>query len=163
MLNDDHQSNNMRNNQLLNFSFIVLIVNFILDILITLVNIFVRDNYLNQLISFSIQNILIFVILMIFVLIASTIPIIIGQKYKNWDESKQTQVFFNLLAVFSIISISIVSVIIYFNVYTSYSVLMNPFLVDKSSLLYTLGHLWWFFSINLGLILIFLLYIYLES
>ncbi len=136
----------------------ILLLNLILDALLTLVNIFTVSNYAHELLEFGVQNVLIFVILMIFVLILTIIPIIIGQNYKNWSEEKQTKVFLKILSILSISSITFLSIIIYATIYQSY-----PILMGSNTIFNPFYRVWWYFSFNLGPILIFLLFIYLES
>lgn len=144
--------------------FYLLIVNFAIDILMTLLNIFFTPNYFSELLYFGAQNALIFIVVMIITLLFTIIPIIFGQKYKEWSEEKQTKVFFKILTIISVTLISLASFIVYFTIYSQYPILMNPFRISSSNqILSILSPFWWFFSFNVGIILIFLLYIYLES
>ena len=158
MLNDKQSENTIRINRIFHVLMYILLLNLILDGIITFANVFTISNYLSELLTFGIQNILLFSVLMIFVLIMSIIPVIAGQNYKNWSEDKQTKVFFKLLTILSLTSITIVSIIIYLTLYLSYPILTNSY-----SMLSPFYQIWWYFSFNLGPILIFLLYIYLES
>ena len=158
MLNDKQSENTIRINRIFHVLMYILLLNLILDGIITFANVFTISDYFSELLAFGIQNILLFSVLMIFVLITSIIPVIVGQNYKNWSEDKQTKVFFKLLTILSLTSITIVSIIIYLTLYLSYPILTNTY-----SMFSPFYQIWWYFSFNLGPILIFLLYIYLES
>ena len=135
--------------------FYLLIVNIAVDILMTLLNIFFTPNYFSELLYFSLQNILIFIVVMIFTLIFTIIPVIIGQRYKEWSEEKQTRVFFKILTIISVTLVSIASFGIYFTIYTNYPILMNPFRINTSNQIVSfLSPFWCFFSFNVGIILI---------
>ena len=163
MLNDEHNVGNNRTKEL-QIVFYLLIVNLVVDALITSVNIFFTPDYFSQLLRFSLRNILVFVVVMILILILTIIPVIIGQRYKEWSEDKQTAIFFKTLTIISVSIIGLASFGIYFTIYADYPLLMNPLLMnDSNQIISLLSPFWWFFSYNLGLILIFLLYIYLES
>lgn len=159
MLNGEHNAGNaIKFNKALRGVMYFLLLNLIIDIIITFISVLTISNYLNELVAFGVQNVLIFVVLMIIILIFTIIPIIIGQNYKQWSEEKQTAIFFKLLAVLCMISITLVSIIIYSTLYMNY-----PTLIGSQSMVSVFYRIWWYFSFNLGPILIFLLYIYLES
>ena len=159
MLNDGRNTENtLRLNKLLHLAMYFLILNLLVDAVITLVNIVTVSDYVRQFLIFGIQNVLLYVISMIVVLIVTIIPVIFGQKYKDWSEDKQTRIFFKLLAFLSVSAITILSIIIFLTMYTSY-----PLLLGSKTVLTPFYKIWWYFSFNLGPILIFLLYIYLES
>lgn len=159
MLNDGRNTEaTLRLNKALHFIMYFLILNLVVDAIITFVNIVTVSDYVRQFLLFGIQNVLLYVISMIVVLIVTIIPVIFGQKYKDWSEDKQTRIFFRLLAVLSISAITILSIIIFLTLYTSY-----PLLIGSKTVLTPFYRVWWYFSFNLGPILIFLLYIYLES
>ncbi len=159
MLNDEHNSEStLKINRLLHVLMYFLALNLVVDLIVTLVNIITVPEYLRQFLLFGIQNVLIFVVLMILVLIVTIIPIIVGQRYQNWSEDKQTKVFFKVLAILSVSTITLLSIIIYLTLYSSY-----PLLIGSQTMITPLYRVWWYFSFNLGPILIFLLYIYLES
>ena len=153
-----------KNTKGLQVLFYLLLANVALDIIITVINIIGITDYFNELISFSIRNVLIFAVVLIITLILTIIPVVIGQEYKNWSEEKQTRVFFKLLTALSLTMLGLASIVIYTVIYPNYPLLMNPFSVNTTnSFLLVFSPIWWFFSFNVGLILIFLLYIYLES
>lgn len=159
MLNDERNSEGtLKLNRSLHTVMYFLVLNLFVDLIVTLVNIIAIPDYLNEFLLFIVQNILLYVISMIIVLIITIFPIIIGQKYKDWSEDKQTMVFFKLLAIFSVTTITLLSIVIYLTLYTSF-----PLLLGSQSMLTPFYRIWWYFSFNLGPILIFLLYIYLES
>ena len=163
MLNDASMGTN-KYTRGLQVLFYLLLANFILVLLITVINIFGITDYASELISFAIRNILIFAVVLILTLMVTIVPVIVGQNYKNWSEDKQTRIFFKLLTSLSLTTIGLSSIFIYIFIYRDYTLLMNPFSVNNAnSFLLLISPLWWFFSFNLGLILIFLLYIYLES
>lgn len=165
MLNDANGANmNSKLTRGFHFIFYLLIVNVLFDIIITIINVFGVNDYLSQLIAFSVKNIVIFVVVLIVTITLTIIPVVIGQRYNQWSEDKQTRMFFKILTGMSLSSITLASIFVYFVFYPSYNLLMNPFSLNSAnSFLLLISPIWWFFSFNLGFILIFLLYIYLES
>ena len=159
MLNGDHSTaGTIKINKALHGVMYLLLLNLILDIIVTIFSILTVTDYFYELFAFGVQNVLVFAVLMIIILIFTIIPIIIGQNYKQWSEDKQTDIFFKLLSILSIVSITLMSVVIYSTLYMSYPTLIGP-----HSMTSNFYRIWWYFSFNLGPILIFLLYIYLES
>ena len=164
MLNDEHLGTNSNKVKGLQVIFYLLIVNLIFNTIITLVNCFVIPNYFSELLSFSLVNVLSFTIVLIITMIITIIPVFVGQQYRNWSEDFALKFFFKTLTILSLSLISLVSIAIYFTLFSNYPLLDNPFSFSNSNqVLSILSPFWWFFSYNVGLILIFLLYIYLES
>lgn len=142
----------------------LLIINFIFDLVLTLVNCIIIPNYFSELLYFSLLNVVVFSVVLILVMIITIIPVIYGQQYKDWSDEFALKFFFRMLAILSVTIISIASIIIFLTLYSNYPTLDNPFSLSNSSRILTvLSPFWWFFSFNVGIILIFLLYIYLES
>ena len=141
---------------------ILLFFNIIFVILLTILNSIFIQNYFSQLLMLVYSSI-VYVIILLFLLFFSVIPIIIGQKYYDWDEKKQTRVFFNFFTIFGIIIVSLTSIIIYFMVIPKLEKLFDPYnFLYSNDLLNAIFPIWWFFSLNVGILIFFLLYIYTE-
>ena len=127
--------------------FYLLIVNFIFDVVLTFINCLIKPQYLSELVSFSLYNILVFTIVLILTLIITIIPVIYGQKYKQWSEDYALKIFFKTLAIISLTIISLASIVLYFTIYTNYPALYNPFSLSNSNKILALfSPFWWLIS-----------------
>ncbi|MHA2332784.1 MAG: hypothetical protein ACXAEU_12240 [Candidatus Hodarchaeales archaeon] len=140
--------------RLLDISFLVLLINLIIEIIVTVIAILIRaqDGFLDLLIQIGFIAIVAFVFVIIAPLVIAFIYEAYGTRLRGWDEDKASDrliySFFILLGILTFV----VSILLYYVTSVMTPILLDPF--NLGGIVGMVYSLWWFFGFILSTIIL---------
>jgi len=135
--------------------FLLVAVNFVLELIVTVVALFVKEEYLDQLIKMGVAGILGFVVVICIMIVLAMIYYVYAARLRKWDDEKAADKTLNFLYITGVIFTLITITILYFAGSSFFPLVLDPFDLNAiSSVLGIIFSVWWFFGFTISVIIL---------